>query len=184
MRWYSRKSKLKINNWIEELRISKEKTIKRRKRIKVPIMLWSLIKAITAIINKEVNKEPASKLIDKRFANVKDWKKLEKDSSKESTNRNNSNLVKKRNKRKEHNNNPIDQQYNNQFINTAIRPKRKTSIKLPTIIETDRKALILTKLADVPVFIKKKDNNTNNGTFFKPHNDIAAYLTLSTIRFK
>jgi hypothetical protein len=44
----------------------------------VPIMLkWSLIKAITAIINKEVNKEPASKLIDKRFANVKDWKKLE-----------------------------------------------------------------------------------------------------------
>ncbi len=90
----------------------------------MPIMLWSLIKAITAIINKEVNKEPASKLIDKRFANVKDWKKLEKDSSKESTNRNNSNLVKKRNKRKEHNNNPIDQQYNNQFINTAIRPKR------------------------------------------------------------
>ena len=44
----------------------------------MPIMLWSLIKAITAIINKEVNKEPASKLIDKRFANVKDWKKLEK----------------------------------------------------------------------------------------------------------
>ena len=35
-------------------------------------MLCSLIKAITAIINKEVNKEPASKLIDKRFANVKD----------------------------------------------------------------------------------------------------------------
>ena len=87
-------------------------------------MLWSQEIPSKAIINKEVNKEPASKLIDKRFANVKDWKKLEKDSSKERTNRKNSNLVKKRNKRKEHNNNPIDQPYNNQFINTAIRPKR------------------------------------------------------------
>ena len=76
--------------------------------------MWSLNQINESIINKEVNKEPASKLIDKRFANVKDWKKLEKDSSKERTNRNNSNLVKKRNKRKEHNNNPIDQQYNNQ----------------------------------------------------------------------
>ncbi len=45
----------------------------------MPIMLWSLIKAITAIINKEVNKEPASKLIDKRFANVnKKWTKKNK----------------------------------------------------------------------------------------------------------
>jgi hypothetical protein len=90
----------------------------------VAIMLWFTIEPTAAIINKEVNKEPASKLIDKRFANVKDWKKLEKDSSKQRTNRKNSNLVKKRYKRKEHNNNPIDQQYNNQFINTAIRPKR------------------------------------------------------------
>ena len=86
-------------------------------------MLWSLIKAITAIINKEVNKEPASKLIDKRFANVKDWKKLEKDSSKERTNRNNSNLVKKRYKRKEHNNNPIDPKLFIQSVTTIDRLK-------------------------------------------------------------
>ena len=92
---YSKFNKLKINNWIEELRISKEKTIQRKQHpIKEPTIKRSLINARTATDNKEVNKEPASRLIDKRFANVKDWKKLEKDSSKERSNRNNCNLVK------------------------------------------------------------------------------------------
>ena len=61
----------------------------------MPIMLWSLIKAITAIINKEVNKEPASKLIDKRFANVNDWKNIEKNSNQKIITKNNWDLVKK-----------------------------------------------------------------------------------------
>ena len=49
----------------------------------------------TATDNKIVNIHPANKLIDKRLAKVKDWKKLEKDSSKDNSNKNNSNLVKK-----------------------------------------------------------------------------------------
>lgn len=51
---------------------------------------------ITAIDDREINKEPAAILIDKRLDEVKDWKKLLKDSSKNKIIINNSNLVKNR----------------------------------------------------------------------------------------
>ena len=44
--------------------------------------------------SREVNNEPARRLIDKRFAKVKDWKNIEKDSRRKSNNRNNCNLAK------------------------------------------------------------------------------------------
>ena len=50
----------------------------------MPIMLWSLIKAITAIINKEVNKEQGIlikkiKTINKQEINHSDKTKINKD---------------------------------------------------------------------------------------------------------
>ena len=44
--------------------------------------------------NKLISKEPESRLIDKRFDNVKDWNKIEKDSSKERINKNTCNRCK------------------------------------------------------------------------------------------
>ena len=41
---------------------------------------------------KNVNKEPAIKFIDKRFANVRDWNKIENDSSNNRKYRKNSTL--------------------------------------------------------------------------------------------
>jgi hypothetical protein len=45
--------------------------------------------------NKEVNKEPHSMLIDNRFDNVKDWKRLENDSNIPKVNKNNCNVDRK-----------------------------------------------------------------------------------------
>ena len=45
---------------------------------------------------ESINKQPESKLIDRRFDNVKDWKKLENDSNKQRTNKNISNRCKNR----------------------------------------------------------------------------------------
>lgn len=40
--------------------------------------------------SKLANKEPANKLIERRFARVKDWNNKENDSSKDNTTKNNS----------------------------------------------------------------------------------------------
>ena len=76
-----------------------------------------------AIDNKVVDKEPAGRLIDKRFAKVNDWEKEENNSSIKGNTTNISILVKKGYNGKEHNTNPKDQTYNNPWINTTIIPK-------------------------------------------------------------
>lgn len=82
--------KLKVNNWTNELRISKE-YISSKGIIKLIKIL--LMNTITAVDNKVTNKEPAPTLIDKRLARVKDWKRLENDSIIYNINKNNSILV-------------------------------------------------------------------------------------------
>ena len=87
-----------MNNWLTELKISKEKTISSK--------INKNNENLIPIDNNSISKDPESKLIDKRFDKVKDWKKLENDSNKERINKNTSNGCKKRKKRKEHNNQP------------------------------------------------------------------------------
>ena len=62
--------------------------------------------------------------IDNLFDNVKDWKKLENDSSKHKINKKDDKDDKNINNKNEHIINPIDHKYNNTDINTAIIPKR------------------------------------------------------------
>ena len=63
-------------------------------------------------------------LIDNRFDNVKDWKKLENNSSKLSNSRKLDIEDKKINNSKEHIINPKNHKYNNTIINTLIIPNR------------------------------------------------------------
>ena len=57
---------------------------------------WRMKKNRKLNVSIEVNKEPAIKLIDKRFDIVKDWKKLAKNSNKNNNTKNTSILVTKR----------------------------------------------------------------------------------------
>ena len=74
-------------------------------------------------LSKEVNKEPVNMLIDNRFDNVKDWKKVENNSSKLSINKKPSKEDRKINNQSEHINIPKHIKYNIKLINTAIMPK-------------------------------------------------------------
>jgi hypothetical protein len=115
---------MKINNWIDELRISKENTINKNQIMIIEVILLFIPQLKRNKDNKEVNKEPHSMLIDNRFDNVKDWKKLENDSSKQSINR----KLDKEDRNRKRMNEPIIRpykiRYNNTDINTAIIPKR------------------------------------------------------------
>lgn len=136
---YSKCNKLKINDWIPPLKISKQKTIQRN--IKNNIKKnnsWNNKKNLTATDNNSISKEPDKRLIDKRFDNVKDWKKLENNSSKEIIHKNISNRCKKRYERKGNKGKSKEKYIKNQFINTAINPKGYTLIKLPIIIEREK----------------------------------------------
>ena len=89
---YSKYNKPKINNWIDELSTSKE--IQLQNNIATTIKFKALrlrswvLDSILVLLhnnatdNNEINKDPASILIDKRLDSVKDWEKLEKDSNK------------------------------------------------------------------------------------------------------
>ena len=74
--------------------------------------------------NKAVNKAPQSMLIDNRFDNVKDWNKIENDSSKNMTKTKEDEEERNKNNRKEIIINPKNHKYKNTDINTAIIPKR------------------------------------------------------------
>ena len=69
-----------INNWINELMHSKQYINKRRKAVMKFNIKWSH-NIITMIDIKEINKDPATILIDNRLDKVKDWKTIEKDSN-------------------------------------------------------------------------------------------------------
>ena len=73
--------------------------------------------------NKEVNKEPHSMLIDNRFDNVKDWKKVENNSSILNNNRKPSIEERKKNNHKLRNKKPKTILYKDKLINTATMPK-------------------------------------------------------------
>lgn len=74
--------------------------------------------------NRNVNNEPAIKFIDKRFANVSDWNKLENDSSKNRMYRKNSTLVKNKYNKYEIKDKPDKIRCNNNEINITITLKR------------------------------------------------------------
>lgn len=64
---------MKINNWIKELKNSKEKIERRKIKQKDELNIQKLRKKEeNNKESKEDNKEPASKLIERRFAKVKD----------------------------------------------------------------------------------------------------------------
>ena len=90
---YSILNKLIINNWTNELIISKEYIIKRR-IINMELNIQYRLNIITANDNNEINKEPAKILIDNRLDKVKDCKIIEKDSSINKIIKNSSILVK------------------------------------------------------------------------------------------
>jgi len=73
---------------------------------------------------KNVNKEPAIKFIDKRFANVRDWNKIENDSSNNRKYRKNSTLVKNKYNKYEIKDNPDPNKCNNNDIKITIKLKR------------------------------------------------------------
>ena len=120
---YSILNKLKINNWTMELRISKEYIINDRKDNEEQMIRRVLFIRI-ATFNKEVNKEPANILIDKRLDKVNDWEIVEKDSSINEIIKNTSILVKNTYNRYEDKIKPKYPLYTNQLINTIIVPNR------------------------------------------------------------
>jgi len=67
---YSKCNKLKINDWIPPLKISKQKTIQRniKNKWKKNNIQWKK-KNLTATDNNSISKEPDKRLIDKRFDN-------------------------------------------------------------------------------------------------------------------
>ena len=71
--------------------------------------------------NRNVNNEPAIKFIDRRFANVNDWNKFEKDSSKNKINKNNSNRVKNKYNKYAIIENPDNIRFNNKDIKIIIK---------------------------------------------------------------
>ena len=98
---------------------------------------------ITAIIIDCIGGEPAIKLIDKRFAKVIDWNIVENNSGVNNETEYTETFVENKYIDKQPETQPGAQAYSDQLINTAIIPGGYTSIELPTIIETEIKALIV-----------------------------------------
>jgi len=93
---YSILNNEKINNWTNELRISKEYNKSKNNIIIILIKKYSLLHIITATDNRLINREPARILIDKRLDKVIVWNNKEKDSNINRIIKNTSILVKNR----------------------------------------------------------------------------------------
>jgi len=75
--------------------ISKENTINKNSNNKDSDNIEKIPQLKRNKDNKEVNDEPHSMLIDNRFDNVKDWKRLENDSNIPKVNKNNNKVDRK-----------------------------------------------------------------------------------------
>lgn len=117
----------------------------------------------TATIINCISKEPAIKLIDKRFAKVIDWNIVDNNSSVNRQTKNTETFVKNRYSNKQPNTQPNAKVYNNQFINTAIIPNRYTSIKLPTIMDTEITAFMVINITINPIVKIRKLKYDING---------------------
>jgi len=90
---YSILNKLIINNWINELITSKQ-YINKRRITNMKFNIKYKLNIISPIDIKEINKEPATILIDNRLDKVRDWKIIENDSNINKIIKNTSILVK------------------------------------------------------------------------------------------
>ena len=111
--------------------------------------------------------EPAIKLIDKRFAKVIDWNIVENNSGVNNETEYTETFVENKYIDKQPDTRPGAQAYSDQFINTAIIPGGYTSIGLPTIIETEIKALIVINTIINPIVNIRKLKYGINGKYRK-----------------